>query len=135
VKKLNRAGSFAATALMGVLGGALVGCVPDFDHLEMQIDTTPPLAVAVGPTNVALPVGIAVGVTATPFDTNGDKMDDDVVLDLVSQNGDVLDVEASLDDRSFVLFGVGAGTTSITVEVDHQRRQEIPVTVKLQPME
>jgi hypothetical protein len=44
-------------------------------------------------------------------------------------------VETSLADRSFVLFGVGPGTTSISVEVDHQSRSQIPVTVKLQPMD
>jgi hypothetical protein len=133
--KTNRSRPAAALALLGLLGGALMGCAPDFDHLEMTIDTTPPLAVSVSPTDVAVPVGIAVGVTATPFDTNGEKMDTDVVLALIPQNQEVIGVQASLDDRSFVFFGVGPGTTSITVEVDHQRRLEIPVTVKLQPTE
>lgn len=133
--KTNRSGSAAALALVGLLGGALTGCAPDFDHLEMAIDTTPPLSVSIGATDVALPVGVAVGVTATPFDTNGEKMDADVVLALLPKNQQVIGVVASLDDRSFVFFGVGPGTTSITVEVDHQRRLEIPVTVKLQPME
>ena len=131
--KTNRSRSAIALALVGLLGGALMGCAPDFDHLEMQIDTTPPLAVSIGPTNVAVPVGIAVGVTATPFDTDGEKMDADVVLALIPGNQQVIGVQASLDDRSFVFFGVGPGTTSITVEVDHQRRLQIPVTVKLQP--
>ncbi len=133
--KTNRTGSLAAVALIGLLGGALVGCVPDFDHLEMELDTTPPLAVSIGSTNVAMPVGVSVGVTVTPFDTNGEEMDSDIVLALISQNQEVIGVETSLDDRSFVFFGAGPGTTSITVEVDHQRRLEIPVTVKLQPME
>lgn len=133
--KTNQAGLMAAVALMGLLGGALTGCAPDFDHLEIKVDTTPPLAVSIGPTDVALPVGIAVGVTATPFDTNGEKMDSDVVLALIPQNQQVIGVETSIDDRSFVFFGTGPGTTSISVEVDHQRRFEIPVTVKLQPME
>ncbi len=132
--KTNRGGA-AAIALMGLLGSALVGCVPDFDHLEMDVDTTPPLGVQIGPTNVTVPVGVAVGVTATPFDTDGEKMDKDVVVDLVPLNQEVIGVETSLDERSFVFFGVGPGTTSITIEVDHQRRGEIPVTVKLQPME
>ncbi|MEP7124601.1 MAG: hypothetical protein ABJE95_26975 [Byssovorax sp.] len=131
--KTTRLAPAAAHALLALLGGALVGCAPDFDHLEMKIDTTPPLAVAISSTDVALPVGIAVGVTATPFDTNGEKMDTDVVLDMTPQNQEVIGVQASLDDRSFVFFGVGAGTTSITVEVDHLRRLTIPVTVKLQP--
>ena len=133
--KTTRSGGAAALVFLGLLGGALVGCAPDFDHLEMTIDTTPPLAVSISPTDVAVPVGIAVGVTATPFDTSGEKMDTDVVLALIPRNQQVIGVEASLDDRSFVVFGVGPGTTSITVEVDHQRQLEIPVTVKLQPTE
>jgi hypothetical protein len=133
--KTNRAFFLASVALLGLSGGALIGCVPDFDHLEIKVDTTPPLAVSIGPTDVALPVGIAVGVTATPFDTDGEKMDADVVLALIPQNQQVLGVEASLDDRSFVFFGAGPGTTTISVEVDHQTRFDIPVTVKLQPME
>ena len=133
--KTNRAGLTAAVALMGILGSALTGCIPDFDHLEMKIATTPPLSVSIGSTNVDLPVGIAVGVTVTPFDTDGEEMDSDVVLSLIPANQQVVGVEASLDDRSFVFFGTGAGTTSISVEVDHQTRFDIPVTVKLQQME
>lgn len=133
--KTNRAGFLATFAFLGLSGGALTGCAPDFDHLEIKVDTTPPLAVSVGPTDVALPVGIAVGVTATPFDTDGEEMDSDVVLALIPQNQQVLGVETSLDDRSFVFFGAGPGTTTISVEVDHQTRFDIPVTVKLQPME
>jgi hypothetical protein len=47
----------------------------------------------------------------------------------------VIKVSSTIAERSFVLFGVGPGTTSITVEVDHQTRFDIPVTVKLQPTE
>ena len=133
--KTRDLGSAAALAILGLLGVGLAGCTPDFDRLEIKIDTLPPLAVSVEPTNVFLPAGIAVGITATPFDTSGDEMDSDVVLDLVPKNQAVLGVEASLDDRSFVLFGVGPGTTSISVQVDHESRTDIPVTVKLQPME
>jgi hypothetical protein len=56
-----------------------------------------------------------------------------VVLALIPKNRSVIGVETSLEERSFVFFGVGPGTTSISVEVDHLRRFEIPVTVKLQP--
>ena len=133
--KTNRAGVWGAIALMGLFGGALMGCAPDFDHLEMKVETTPPLVVSIGATDIAVPVGVAVGVTVTPFDTNGEKMDTDVVLALIPKNQQVIGVETSLDDRSFVFFGSGPGTTSISVEVDHQARFDIPVTVKLQPME
>ncbi len=133
--KTRDLGSAAALAILGLLAAGLAGCAPGFDHLEIKIDTLPPLAVSVDPTNVELPVGIAVGITATPFDTSGDKMDSDVVLNLVPKNQKVLAVETSLDDRSFVLFGVGPGTTSISVQVDHESRTDIPATVKLQPME
>lgn len=125
--------STMALAMMALAGSALVGCTPDFDHVELELVTLPPLAVAVGERNVDMPVGVAVGVIATPFDTNGEEMDDEVVLDLISENQGVIGVETSVDDRSFVLFGVGPGTTTISVEVDHLKRTEIPVTVKLQP--
>jgi hypothetical protein len=120
--------------MMAFAGSALVGCTPDFDHVELELVTTPPLPVSVGQRNVDLPVGVAVGVIATPFDTNGEKMDDDdVVFDLISDNEGVIGVETSVDESSFVLFGVGPGTTTISVEVDHLKRSDIPVTVKLQP--
>jgi hypothetical protein len=133
--KTTRFSSALALVILGLGGSALVGCTPDFDHLEIDLTTTPPLPVSVGPTNVALPVGVAVGVTATPFDTSGEKMDAAVVLALIPKNEDVIKVSPTIDERSFVLVGVGPGTTSITVEVDHQRRLDIPVTVKLQPTE
>lgn len=125
--------SATALAMMALAGSALVGCTPDFDHVELALVTLPPLAVSVGERNVDMPVGVAVGVIATPFDTSGEKMDDDVVLDLISESEGVIGVEPSVDERSFVLFGVGPGTTKISVEIDHLERAEIPVTVKLQP--
>ena len=131
--KTLRISSAVALAVMGIAGSALVGCVPDFDHLEISVDTSPPLPVSVGATNVALPVGVAVGITATPFDTVGEEMDSDVVLSLISGNASVIGVDPSIDDRSFVLYGVGPGTTTISVQVDHLSRFDIPVTVKLQP--
>lgn len=122
-----------ALVVLGIAGSALVGCVPDFDHLEVTLDTTPPLSVSVGSSNIRLPVGVAVGVTATPFDTTGEEMDSDVVLALIPRNEDVLGIDPSIDDRSFVIYGVGPGTTTVSVEVDHLSRFDIPVTVKLQP--
>lgn len=131
--KTTRLSSAVGFVIMGLAGSALVGCGPSFDHLEIDLVTVPPVSVSVGPTNLELPVGIAVGVTATPFDTDGEKMEDDVVLALIPKNPSVIGVETSIEERSFVFFGVGPGTTSISVEVDHLRRFEIPVTVKLQP--
>jgi hypothetical protein len=133
--KTFKLSSLAAFVTLGLAGSALVGCGPDFDHLEVTPVTVPPLPVSIGPTNVDIPVGIAVGVTATPFDTNGDKMEDDVQVALIPRNAAVIGVDATIDERGFVFFGVGPGTTSIDVEVDHQRRFDIPVTVKLQPQE
>jgi hypothetical protein len=122
-----------ALVVLGIAGSALVGCTPDFDHLEIALDTSAPLAVSVSATDIALPVGVAVGITATPFDTSGEEMDADVVLSLLAGNASVIGVDPSIEDRSFVLYGAGPGTTTLSVQVDHVRRFEIPVTVKLQP--
>ena len=131
--KALRISSAVALVVMGFAGGALVGCTPDFDHLEITVDTAPPLLVSVNPTNIDLPVGVAVGITATPFDTAGEAMDADVELALIAGNTSVVGVDPSIEDRSFVIYGVGPGTTTISVQVDHRSRSEIPVTVKLQP--
>jgi hypothetical protein len=131
--KTLRISSTVALVVMGIAGSALAGCTPDFDHLEITVDTSPPLAASVRQSSVTLPVGVAVGITATPFDTAGEEMEADVALALISENESVIGVDPSIEDRSFVLFGVGPGTTTISVEVDHRSRLDIPVTVKLQP--
>lgn len=131
--KTTRLSSAVGFLILGLAGSALVGCGPSFDHLEFELLTVPPVPVSVGPNNLELPVGVAVAVTATPFDTDGEKMEDDVAIALLPSNTSVLGVETSEDARSFVFFGVGPGTTSIEVEVDHRSEIKIPVTVKLQP--
>ena len=50
-------------------------------------------------------------------------------LELVSETPGVVGVASSIDPRSFVIYGVGHGTGSISVIVDGEVRGTIPVTV------
>ncbi len=116
---------------LGLSAAVLSGCGPDFERLDFQNRTTPPVAVTVDYTNVTIPVGIAVGVIATPY-AGGDPMDEDTLVELESDDTGVIGADRAIEHGSFVLYGVGAGTANINVRVDGDIQGSIPATVMLQ---
>jgi len=127
VKKLPTASFLAASAL-----GLLSGCGPDYGYLEVAQLTAPPLAVSVTNQGFSVPVGIAVGISVDAMDSQGEPVDEDYALRLLSMNASVLGLAPGLDDGTYVVFGTGPGTTEIAVELDEERVDHIPVTVLLQ---
>ena len=131
--------AIVAVALLGTLA-SLAGC-SDFERLDFVFVSTPPLAVTVTYDQIRIPEGIAVIATARPM--AGDAvMDSDTKVDLRSADPGVLGVAFALpqvldegsDDIPWthVLFGVHAGSTTVTVRVDDDVKKEIPAVVEPQ---
>jgi hypothetical protein len=118
---------FGAAAL-----ALLSGCGPDYAYLEIGQLTNPPVSVSLTNQGFSVPVGIAVGITIEAIDDQGEPMDEDVPVELLSMNASVLGLSPGLDEGTYIVFGTGPGTTEISVSVDDERVDHIPVTVMLQ---
>lgn len=123
--------------VLGVL--AAVGCSPPLDHVDFCVIAAQP-GTTVNDRGVTVPKGTVVALKASPVDTHGDIMDDDIKMTLESGNPSVLGA-APLDHESkacpgaksvdwyFVLWGVETGQTTLKVWVGSRIWQEIPVNV------
>lgn len=128
-----------AAALLGALA-LLTGC-SSFERLDFVVDATPPLAVVVTYDEIRIPEGIAVITTARPMAGDG-VMSSDTKVELRSADPEVLGAAFALpqqivegsDDTPWthVLFGVRAGSTTVTVRVDGEVKKEIPAVVEPQ---
>lgn len=127
---------FAAIAV-----GALSGCSSDFERIVFLSSVNPPVDVLVTFEEIRIPEGVAVITTARPMSESG-VMARDTYIELKSADEGVMGVAWTLPqeirDQSeseswdFVLFGVSAGSTTITVEVEGSAQAEIPAVVEPQ---
>jgi hypothetical protein len=122
---------FAQTALITCVVAALgaAGCAPSFDHLQMDARTSPPLPVTLAPTDIEVPVGIAVAFTATPM-SGQDKLDKTVTL--TSTDPTVLGVSDDASGQGFILFGVAPGKAGMNVVLDGEQQEVIHAVVSPQ---
>jgi hypothetical protein len=130
---MNARSSLSRLALAGALAGLsalTTGCAEDLE-VDLNARTTAPLPVALSSRSVAVPAGVAVGVNAIPL-SNGDEMDEETTVELISENIQVLGVDRTIEDRSFVFYGVGPGTTDVRVYIDGSFAGTIAATVQLQ---
>lgn len=127
---LARAAALATAALV------LAGCGPDLNEVKFQIRTAPPgnAALTVSSEGIRMPVGVAVAVLVTPYDESGEIMEEDeddetARLELSSSDARVFGADRiSLDERSFVLYGVAPGTTELEARFEDDSLF-IPVTI------
>jgi hypothetical protein len=112
-----------------------VGCALSFDHLQIDPLTSPPHAVTLSSTQVELPEGVAVAITAIPM-SGQDKLDKPVLL--TSTDASILGIDKDAtgangasdgSGQAFVLFGVAQGKAGVNVVVDGEQQEVIPVVV------
>lgn len=129
-----------AIALLGALA-SLAAC-DSFDHLEISLNSTPPVPVVVTYDQIKVPEGVAVIATTRPMSDTG-VMSTDTEVQLNAVDSDVLGVsfalpfeaasESSGPQWTFVLMGLRVGSTTLNVRVDGDEKKQIPVTVDAQP--
>jgi len=129
---LRRFAQRSALGLFALLGSLTMGCGPEFERLDFTLRTIPLDGATIGYGGISIPAGVAVGVIVTPIDDSGDAMEDEVKVLLVSDNPGVIGVDPALEERSFVIYGAGAGTAGVIVDVDGEYHGKIPATVVLQ---
>ncbi len=124
MKKLG----FAAALFVASLGA--IGCNSDYS-MEAKDLTGPPIPADVTGDRMDLPAGIAVGFRAIPK-RGGGELDADTEVDFVSDDPSIVDVASTTEARRYVVWGVGEGTTTITMRVGGADQLTIPVTIRPQ---
>lgn len=124
MKKLG----LAAALFMASLGA--IGCNSDYS-MEARDLTGPPVPADVTGDRMDLPAGIAVGFRAIPK-RGGSELDEDAEVDFVSDDPNVVEVASTTEPRRYVVWGVGEGTTTITMRVSGADQLTIPVTIRAQ---
>jgi hypothetical protein len=122
----------AALLFCALAASGAAGCAPSFDHLQIDQLTSPPHSVTLSSTQVELPEGVAVAITAIPM-SGQDKLDKPVLI--TSTDASILGIDKDASDASdtsgqnFVLFGVAQGTAGVNVIVDGEQQEVIPAVV------
>ena len=118
---------------------ATTACAPPLDYVDFCVILSRP-GTSLSEDAITLPKGTVVALKASPVDTRGDIMDDDLKVTLESGNPSVLG-SARLDYTSkscpgyqkakwyFSLWGVETGQTVLKVWVGGRLWREIPVEV------
>ncbi len=126
---------FVRLGAAALLGLAAAACSPSYDHLDFSPQTSPPVAIVLGPTGVEMPIGIAVAVA--PVAMAGTQPMKDSVVTLASTNTGILGLAPVPDQgdgqdgqpNSFVMFAVTEGSAGVVVTVDGEEKQTIPARV------
>lgn len=114
-------------ALLLSLGGA--ACLPDYGAIEVEVGSSPPVPVSIHSRDFQVPVGISVLINVTPISDNNNEYVETDTVDLTSQDRTILNVEPGPEERSFVLAGVGVGSTCVEVVINGSVEDCIPAEV------
>jgi hypothetical protein len=123
MRALTKTMSFAAAA--GIVL-ALSACGPRFDQLDMDVTSSPPAAVTVGPHQIDITSGVAVVVHAEPISSSPVEYEADDEVELLSGNTEVLEVLRGQTEREFAVVGVWPGETDLVVKVNGKVCDHIP---------
>ena len=114
------------TCLAAVLAlSSLSGCTDDHS-IDFRYLTMAPPEVVIDSDHLSVPEGIAVGVEAIAVE-NGDRIG--ALIDFVPVRPGIIGIDRGLEERTFVIYGMAAGATSIDLYFDHELVGEMPAEV------
>ena len=105
-----------ATAL--VLSAGSAACQPDYGSIEVDVASSPPVPVSIHSRDFQVPVGISVLINVTPVSDNRNDYIETDSVELTSKDRGVMNVEPGPEEWSFVLVGVGVGSTCVEVVIN-----------------
>lgn len=108
---------------------ALAGCGPRYEAITFTLESTPPVPVRVEFNEIEVPVGIAVSVHAELQSSSSLEYVEEDQLELLSGDRDIFLVEGTAGARNFVFVGVAPGETCLSVLIDHEEEDCVPVRV------
>jgi hypothetical protein len=115
---VSRGGVICAACTVASLCLALASCEPRYDHLGLDLESSPPVAISVASNHIEITSGVAVVVRVEPISGNAADYDDSADVELATEDPGVLDVVPGQTPREFALVGVWPGETRLIVTVD-----------------
>lgn len=116
-----------------IAAAALPACSPEYDHVELELYSSPPIPVWVSGTDIEIPAGLAVAVEVEPIARSRIEYVPDDEVELESEDRAILRVDATENSRRFVFVGVEPGETCVVVTVLGDREDCIPARVTATP--
>ncbi len=116
-------------APIAILALGAVACGPSYDQTDFNFRTSPPVPVSITNDRFTVTEGIAVGFIALPM-SGSKEMEGEFRLE--TSDSTILGVSRGTADRSFVVWGVAPGTTTVRVRLDGEVEAQIPATVTAQ---
>jgi len=117
--------ALVAVGLVGVL--SMLSC-NSYDGFELRAETTPPTDVTIDAGSVILPQGTAVGVLVLAPGAE-DPETGEVYITVHSSDPSVINVWPTVEQNTFVIYGVSEGTAVLTVSIEDQDDESIPAKV------
>jgi len=114
-RHFSRVSGLAGALLLSVGSAA---CQPDYGSIEVEVASSPPVPVSIHSRDFRVPVGISVLINVTPISDNRNDYIETDSVELTSQDRSVLNVEPGPEEWSFVLVGVGLGSTCVDVVIN-----------------
>jgi hypothetical protein len=117
------------TCLASVVAlSSLIGCTDEYS-IDFRYLTMAPPEVVIDSDHMEIPEGVAVGVEAVAVE-DGDRIGD--LIDFVPVRPGIIGIDRGLDERTFVIYGMAAGATSIDLYFNNERVGEMPAEVVAQ---
>ncbi|MFW5739179.1 MAG: hypothetical protein ACOC1F_02310 [Myxococcota bacterium] len=119
--------SLLATLTATGLSACLV-CCSSYEGFELRSRSTPPVPVAVDAGSVMLPQGVAVAVQVIAPGAE-DPQTGELYVGMRSSDPSVMAVWPTVEQGTFVVYGVSEGTAVLTVMFEDEDDETIPAKV------
>jgi hypothetical protein len=120
--------SLLRLAPLALLALGAFGC-SSYDQTDFNFRTAPPVPVSITNDHFTVTEGISVGFIAIPMD-GAEEMEGDFRLE--TSDSTILGIARGTAERSFVVWGVSPGMTTVRVRLDGKVEAQIPATVLAQ---
>jgi hypothetical protein len=118
----------SALLAIGLLGLLTTLSCDSYDGFELRVETTPPTDVTIDAGSVILPQGTAVGVLVLAPGAE-DPETGEVYVAVRSSDPSVINVWPTVEQNTFVIYGVSEGTAVLTVLIEGEDDESIPAKV------
>ncbi len=114
------------TCLAALLAlGSLIGCTDEYS-VDFRYLTNAPPEVIIDSDRMEIPEGIAAGVEAIAVE-NGNRVG--AFIEFVPARPGIIGIDKGLEERTFVIYGMTAGATSIDLFFNNELVGEIAAKV------
>lgn len=115
--------------MIAVLSFTILACVPEFETLEMEQLSTPPVAGSVNSDGIELTSGTGVIVLVNPVSANSESYDSADNVELESSDSNIMRIYRGDQFREFGVVGCGPGKANMRIIINGSFERSIEVKI------